>query len=152
MDQIIATFGIDWKILLIQVLNFSVLLWALWHFLHKPLTALIESRRAQIIEGVANAERAAMLLKDSDAKKAEILTSAALEVEALMARARESARVREATIMQEAQEKYDRALVEAHLKGEEIERAALIKSREEIARLIVLGVEKTITVPEAPRT
>jgi F-type H+-transporting ATPase subunit b len=145
MSQIIATFGIDWKILIVQTVNFGLLLALLWYLLYRPLTNLIESRRAQIIEGVANAERAAMMLKDSDAKKAEILTAASLEAEALMAGAREAAKKKEAAIMAEAQGKYDRALQEATLKGEEIERAAFLKSKEEIARLIVLGVEKTLT-------
>lgn len=149
MDQIIATFGIDWKILLVQGLNFSVLLAALWYLLYRPITNLIESRRAQIIEGVANSERALAALKDSDAKKAEILTAAALEAESVIATARESAKKREATILAEAQEKYERALAEAMLKGEEIERAALLKSQEEIARLIVLGVEKTLSAKRA---
>ncbi len=147
MDQIVATFGIDWKILLIQVLNFSVLWYLLWRFLYQPVTTLIESRRAQIIEGVANAERASTALKDSQAKKAEILTAASLEAEQLVAQARASAQAREVTLMQEAQEKYNRMLREAELKGEEIQRTALRESRDEMARLIVLGVEKTLTPP-----
>ena len=144
MEQIIATFGIDWKILLIQVLNFSILLALLWRLLYRPLTNLIESRRAQIVEGVANAERAALALKDSDAKRVEILTQASLEAESLMVHAREAGKQKEAALLKEAEAKYARMLQEAALKGGEIERTALAESKEEIARLIVLGVEKTL--------
>jgi F-type H+-transporting ATPase subunit b len=144
MEQIIEVFGIDWRILTIQILNFSILLGVLWYFLYKPITTLIENRRAQIIQGVADAERAAAALKDADAKKADILAAAALDAQALIAQARETAKGKEAEIMREAQEKGERVLSEATLKGEEVQREALIKSKEQIAQLIVLGAEKTL--------
>lgn len=133
-----------------QIFNFGLLAWVLWHVLHKPLVTLIESRRAQIIEGVANAERAAMALKDSDAKKAAIITQATLEAEAIVASARETAHAREAVLKREAEGKYARMLEAARLKGQEIERTALEKSREQVAQLIVLGVEKALRTPETP--
>ncbi len=144
MEQIIEVFGIDWRILAIQILNFGILLGVLWYFLYKPITNLIENRRAQIIQGVADAERAAAALKDADAKKADILAAAALDAQALIAQARETAKSKETEIMREAQEKGERILAEATLKGEEVQREALVKSKEQIAQLIVLGAEKTL--------
>jgi len=149
MSQILNIFGIDWHILLVQVVNFAVLMGLLWYFLYKPFTKLIEERRAKIIEGVANAERAETTMRDADAKKGEIITKASLEAEAVVAAARTAARAREAQLTKEAQEKYERTLAEAALKGEEIKREALRESREEIARLIVLGVEKTLAQKNA---
>ena len=144
MDQIIHTFGIDWKVLVVQMVNFSILLGVLWYFLYKPLTHLIEQRRAQIIKGVADAERAEAALRDADAKKAELLTRASLEAERLITTAREHAKAKEAGILDEAQKRTERMLHEATLKGEEIREEAVRKSQEDMARLIVLGVEKTL--------
>jgi F-type H+-transporting ATPase subunit b len=144
MEQLISTFGIDWRILLVQIVNFSVLLGLLWYILYRPLVTLIENRRAQIIKGVADAERADVALRDADAKKTDIIAGASVEAEKIVAAARESGKAKEAQLMKEAQEKYERTLTEATLKGEEIKREALEESREEIARLIVLGAEKTL--------
>jgi len=144
MEQILDAFGIDWKILLVQVVNFSVLLGVLWHFLHKPLMNLIESRRAMIIKGVADAERAEAALKDADSKKTDILARASADAQALIANAREQAKHKEALILAEAKERAERGLTEAQLKGEELQREALMKSKEQIAQLIVLGVERTL--------
>jgi F-type H+-transporting ATPase subunit b len=144
MEQIIDVFGIDWKILVVQIVNFTVLLGVLWYFLYKPLTTLIENRRAQIIKGVADAERAEAALKDADTKKADILAKASIEAQEIVNASRSSGKAREAEIVQEAQEKYERMLTEATLKGEEIQREALAKSKQEIAKLVVLGVEKTL--------
>ncbi len=144
MEQLIHTFGIDWKILLAQVVNFAVLLGVLWYFLYQPLLSFIEARREKIIQGVADAERAETALKDADAKKSDIIANASIEAEHIIATARETGKSKEADLVQEGQRKYDRLLQEATLKGEELEREALERSKEEIARLIVLGVEKTL--------
>jgi len=144
MEQIIDVFGLDWKKLLVQMVNFGVLLGVLWYFLYKPLMTLIENRRAQIIKGVADAERAEAALKDADTKKADILAKASIEAQEIVNASRSTGKVREAEIVKEAQEKYERMLAEASLKGEEIQREALAKSKQELAKLVVLGVEKTL--------
>lgn len=144
MEQIIDVFGIDWKILLVQIVNFTLLLGVLWYFLYKPLTTLIENRRAQIIKGVADAERAEVALKDADTKKADILAKASIEAQDIVNASRTSGKAREAEIVKEAQEKYERMLKEATQKSEELHREALARSKQDIAKLVVLGVEKTI--------
>ncbi|HCC05209.1 TPA: ATP synthase F0 subunit B [Patescibacteria group bacterium] len=144
MEQLINTFGIDWKILIVQIVNFGILLGILSYVLYRPLVNLIESRRAQIIKGVADAERAESALRDVDSKKTDILANASLEAEKIVATARETGKVKEAELLKEGQQKYERMLVEASMKSEEIKRSALEESREEISRLIVLGIEKTL--------
>jgi len=144
MEQLVDTFGIDWRILLVQIVNFTVLATLLWYVLYRPLVSLIENRRAQIIKGVADAERAEAALKDADAKKSDIISEASIEADKIVSSARENAKKKEAEIVQEGQQKYERLLSEAAMKGEEIKRGALEESKEEIARLIVLGVEKTL--------
>jgi F-type H+-transporting ATPase subunit b len=116
----------------------------LWYLLYRPLLSLIEKRRAQIIESVANAERAETALKDADAKKAEIMTQASREAEGIVTAARDSGKTREATIVQDAEEKAARIVTEANMKAEELQREALEKSKDDIAKLVVLGVEKTL--------
>jgi F-type H+-transporting ATPase subunit b len=50
--------GIDWKILLGQIINFVVLLWLLKKFVYKPFLAMLQKRQAQIEEGAAKAQEA----------------------------------------------------------------------------------------------
>lgn len=144
MQQIIGVFGIDWHVLIVQIINFTILLSVLWYFLYTPLITLIENRRAQIIKGVADAERAEVALKDADAKRAEILASASIEAQGIVTGARASGKAREVEIIEAAQEKYERMITEAAQKSAELEREALIRSKQEIAKLVVLGVEKTL--------
>jgi F-type H+-transporting ATPase subunit b len=144
MEQILHVFGIDWKILIVQIVNFVLLLALLWYLLYRPLLALIEKRRTQIIETVANAERAEAAVKDADAKKAEIVTQATKDAESIVATARQSGKSKEASIVEEAENKAGRIVTEANMKAEEIQREALEKSKDDIAKLVVLGVEKSL--------
>jgi F-type H+-transporting ATPase subunit b len=144
MEQIIEVFGIDWRLIAVQMLNFGVLLFILSHVLYKPMVRLIEHRRAQILQGVADAERASRALRDADAKKSEILTTAILEGERLIVEARERAKRDEMALMRLAHEKQERLLKEASLKAEEVHRRMMQEAKEEVARMVVLGVEKTV--------
>lgn len=149
MSQIFGVFGVDLKILIVQMVNFGVLFGILWYLLYKPLTKFIESRRAQIIEGVAKAERAEAMLADAGAKKASIMTAAALESEKMLVQARESAKTKEEVLVRMAQEKAERITAEAQLAAADAKRNALEESREELARMVVLGVEKTLRAQRA---
>ena len=42
MGQVLAAFGIDWRLLLINSINFGLLLLALWYFLYGPLMKMLE--------------------------------------------------------------------------------------------------------------
>ncbi len=125
MEQLIDTFGIDWKILIVQIINFGILLAILWYVLYRPIISLIESRRAQIIKSVADAERADVALRDADSKKSDILANASIEAEKIVTSARKVGKTKEYDILKEGQHKYDRMLVEASMKGEEIKRKEL---------------------------
>ena len=48
MDEIIRVFGINWKLLAIQAVNFGLLLILLHRFLYKPLLKVIEERQMHI--------------------------------------------------------------------------------------------------------
>ena len=58
MSEIIGVFGINGKLLVIQVFNFGILVLILWHFLYKPVVAMLEKREKVIAGGVRDAETA----------------------------------------------------------------------------------------------
>ena len=121
MEQIIDVFDIDWKMVVVQVVNFTLVLGVLWYVFYKPLTMLVEKRRAQIIKGVADAERVAVALQDVDAKRGEIVTQATIEAERILVTAQEQGKQKEAEMLKEAQVQCERILAEARVKAEEIQ-------------------------------
>ncbi len=143
MSEILSVFGIEWETFLIQAVNFGIAATVLWYFLYRPLVSLIEKRRADTIEAVANAERAASELAEADTKKKEIITAANLSAEEIVDNARQTAKEEGSNILKEAHSKSDQLVAEARTQGEELKKSYIAQSKGEIAKLIVLGIEKT---------
>lgn len=144
MDQLISTFGLNWKLLVIQAVNFGVLLSALTYLLYKPLMRTIDERRAKIAEGVRAADAAAQRLADADAESKEIVGAGAREAESLVAAARMRADEKGAEIVKAAEEKAEAALKDAKAKADEAHRQALAKSEKDIAKAALLAAEKIL--------
>lgn len=142
--EIFHAFGIDWRLLIIQAVNFGLLLIALWYFLYGPLMKLLDERRAKIEKGVKDADRAAHDLARAEEERRSIVAAAAKEADAMAERARKSAAQREKEASEEAEAKAARILAAAEAESEELRARALSNAKEEMARLIVLGAEKAL--------
>lgn len=144
MDQLFATFGINWKLLVAQSINFGLLLVLLWHFLYKPLYRIISERQQKIEEGVRTAEEAEHKLASAKTKGEEIVGTAAREAEGLLATARTNAEEKGQEIVHAAEARAAAALKDAQMKADEAKRQALESSRQEIARAAMLAAEKIL--------
>lgn len=58
METFVEKFGIDWKLLVAQLINFAIVFVILRAFVYKPVLRLLDKRRAKIEEGLAFAEKA----------------------------------------------------------------------------------------------
>jgi F-type H+-transporting ATPase subunit b len=144
MTEILNVFGIDFRVLILQAVNFGIVLVVLWYFLYRPLITLIEKRRKDTIEAVANAERASAELAEADTMRKEIVTRANIEAEGIVTSARQSAKETEAKLVSDAQTRTDLMLAEAKTQAEEAKKKAIAESQGEVAKLVVLGVEKML--------
>lgn len=144
MEQLFSTFGIDWRLLLIQAVNFGLLLGALTYLLYRPLLRIIDERREKIAEGVRTAEAAARRLAEAQAESEGIVGGAAREAEGLVAAARERAEGAGVEIVRDAQARADAVMKDAAQRAEEARRAALAASERDIARAAMLAAEKVL--------
>lgn len=56
--------GINWKILIGQLINFAILFFLLKRFAYKPFLSILEKRRTKIEEGIKKSERAEKSLQE----------------------------------------------------------------------------------------
>lgn len=144
MSELFAAFGLDVKLLLIQALNFAILLLVLWKFLYTPVLKMIDERREKVAEGVKKAEAADRKLADADLEGKSIVAGAGKEAEGLVAAGRSRATQEGAEILKRTQEKADQLLHDANLRAEEAKRQALAAGQKEIARAAMLAAEKIL--------
>ncbi len=144
MQELLSTFGVDWRLLIIQAVNFGLLLSILTYFLYKPILRIIDERQRKIADGVATAEAANQQLADAKVEREGIVGDAAREAEKLVAVARNRADEKGDEIVRAAEARADDVLKEAHARAEEAKRQALSESSKEIARAAMLAAEKIL--------
>jgi F-type H+-transporting ATPase subunit b len=88
--------GIQWKILFVQTISFSIVFFVLWRFAYKPIFSMLEARREKIAEGLANAEKIKAELAHTEAERKRILAQAGDVANQMIEEGRKAAaRVRE---------------------------------------------------------
>src|ERR1700730_16280643 len=122
MSVLFAAFGVNWQLLLIQAVNFGLLLAALTYFLYRPILNIIDERQAKIAEGVRTAAEAAQKLEDAKVKGEEMVGGAARESEGLVASARSRANEMSAETLKTAEAKADAIMKDAQARAEEAKR------------------------------
>lgn len=145
MEQLLHAFGIDAKLIVIQIINFVVLAGALSYFLYKPVLKLLAEREEKIAQGIKDAEDAAKAKASADEEKKEILAAANKDAEGVAANAKQYADEKAAAIVADAQTKAEGIVKDAQGKGEEIKVQAQKESEAEIAKLAVLAAEKVLS-------
>lgn len=144
MEAILTTFGIDWRLLLINAINFGLLLLGLWYFLYGPVLRMLEERRQKVAQGVQEAQRAHEELQNIEASRAQLLGEAGREADHLVSQARALAVQKERELIGEGEAAAQRIVQQAQAQAQEEKKQAILESKEEVAKMIVLGVEKML--------
>ncbi len=144
MEQIIEAFGIDQRLIIIQIINFAILMAALGYFLYKPVLKLLADREAKIAQGLKDAEAAATAKAEADAEKQTIVAAAHEEATAVGNRAKVAADRKAEEIVAAAQAKASELVKSAEARGEAAMAQALKESEKEVAKLAILATEKML--------
>ncbi len=69
--QIFSTLGIDWKLLLAQLINFAILIGVLGYFVYTPILRLLDERRERVKKAMDDARHIEQQRKETDQFKIE---------------------------------------------------------------------------------
>ncbi|MDO8600864.1 MAG: F0F1 ATP synthase subunit B [bacterium] len=130
MSEFAHQFGINWKLLLAQAVNFFILFWILKRFVYGPVLNMLEKRRKEIKEGLEAAEASQKRLAEADIEKQAILTKANQESLGIVSQSEIKAKEREKEILEETHKKAEAVVLEAKQKIREEK----LKTEEEILR------------------
>jgi F-type H+-transporting ATPase subunit b len=149
MEDIIKAFGIDGKLIIVQLVNFGILMAALVYFLYNPILNLLRDREEKIVQGIKDAEAAAQAKASADAEKKVILTEAHVEATAVNARAKSAADVTASDILAKAQTDAAAVIADAAVKAQQLKAQAERDSAAEIAKTAILAAEKILSQKSA---
>ncbi len=110
VQRIVTTFGLNWPQLLAQIASFCIVCLILYRFAYRPVLKMLEVRRQQIAQGLANAEQikaAAARLREQETEKA------IAAAEQIMIKAREAAAQEHDQMLAELKREVGRLVVQA---------------------------------------
>ncbi len=144
MEEIIKAFGIDGRLIVIQIVNFAILMSILGYFLYTPILNLLKEREEKIAKGIKDAEAAAKAKAEADLEKQAVLTAAHDEARDINARAKVAADEKALGIVGDAEEKANAIVKSAELRAAEAADQIKKDAEGEIAKTAVLAVEKLL--------
>jgi F-type H+-transporting ATPase subunit b len=142
--DILASLGIDVRLLVIQAIAFLVLLWVLTKFVYPVLSGMLEKREATIREGIEAAENAEKKATKANAEVEELLSTARKQAKAVIASAKDEAAAIAEAASDNAARQTERMLKKAEDEIEKEIDSARKALRDETIGLVALATEKVV--------
>lgn len=152
MNDLITKLGIDWKLLVFQIINFFILLWVLKRYAYKPILGALERRQQMIAKGVEDAKKAEEGLSRLEQEKERVLREARKEEQSIVEAARKDAV--EYTVQSREVAKAETAVMLEAARREAVRTKETIvrEAKTELADLVVAAAEKVIRAKLDPAT
>jgi F-type H+-transporting ATPase subunit b len=137
VEQIARTFGVDWPHLVAQIISFGIVCALLYRFAYRRVLAMLDERRQQIAQGLANAAQIEAELARTEAQRQEVIAAASAQAARLI----EEARVAATHVQQEETQKAitaaEQIVTRAHEATLQDRARMLAELKREVGRLVV---------------
>lgn len=144
MSELIHNLGIEWKVLLAQIINFTILLFLLKKFAYKPILKILDERKKRIDEAIEKSRLIENKMKEIDLLKEGVLSEARKQSQLIIAKAEEATQKIQEETLKEARLRSEKVVLEAQKKIE-LEREKILQDvKQEVASLVMIAVEKTV--------
>jgi F-type H+-transporting ATPase subunit b len=137
LEEIARTFGVDWQHLLAQIVSFGIVCAVLYLLAYTPILKILQARRQQIADGLANAEKIKAELARIEIDRHAILAKAGNDGKQLIEEARAAAARVQVEETRKATAAAEQVLVRAREATERDRARMLAELRREIGRLVV---------------
>jgi len=136
--------GLNLGYLLVQILNFIVILILLRAWVYKPVLNMLENRREKIAQGLEDARVAEEARENAEAEAEEVLEEARTEANGIIRQARQRAEDAAEEIKAEAQEDAQQAREEVLAEAEQERNQLLSDMRSQVGSLAIAAAQKLI--------
>jgi len=136
--------GIDWKLLLAQIVNFLILLILLTKFLYKPIVKMLDDRSKKIDTGLKAAEKSEQDLKKADVDAEKIREKAYKEANEILVNAKTEASDEAKQIVSKAEAQAEEIRKYAAEEALSSKDKAMRAAKGELSNLVTLALGKII--------
>jgi len=137
VQEIARTFGVDWVHLGSQIISFGIVCALLYKFAYRRVLQMLEQRRQEIEQGLANAEKIKAELARTESQRQETLTQANAQATKLIEEARAVAERLQKQETQKAIAAAEQIIAKAREAAEQDHVRMLAELKKEVGRLVV---------------
>lgn len=149
--ELFSKLGIDWRMLIAQMINFGILLFILHRYVYRPLIAMLEKREAMIEKSVNDARAVEERLKSAEAGYEEVMTKARTQAAELLDTAEKTAEQRRAQAIEKTKEDV-RQIVEQTRAMLRTEKTQMIEEiRHDVVTLVVSATKSILADVTTPK-
>jgi F-type H+-transporting ATPase subunit b len=154
VEQLARTFGVDWPHLVAQIISFGIVCAVLYRFAYNPVLQILEERRQQIAQGLANNEKIKAELARTEAQRHEVVAQAHVQANQLIEEAHAAAARVQELETRKAIAAAEQIMAKAREAAAQDHARMLGELRHEVGRLVVqttAAVTGRILTPEDQR-
>ena len=142
--ELLHAFGIEWKLLGIQMFNFAIVFFIIVRFVWKPVRGILESRQQKIEQGLHDADAAAEARHNAVVERDRIIADTSIEAGELAARLHAQVTSSAHDEMRKAEADAEAFRAHGKSEGEKAKNEIIKQGEVELARMCVLAAEKVL--------
>lgn len=142
--EIFQKLGIDWRLLIAQIINFLILLAILYRFLYRPLLKMLSDRTKKIEKGIKDAQDTQIKLAEITEKEKAVLGEAKKEAQNIIMQAEKTATEQKEDMKVKAKSEVELIVKEAKLQIASEKTNMINEAKKEVAELAIAIAEKIL--------
>ena len=144
MENLIETFHLDVKLIMAQVVNFTIVFFVLYWFAFKPLAKAMSERSSKIAKGLDDAKKVEEKLAETQREFNKALVQAKKQANQILEKAALDAEARKQQMTAKAKEEIGAVINQEKQKMQAEKRQTLKEIKKEVADLVIAAVEKVL--------
>lgn len=144
MESLIHAFGIEWKLLIAQIINFGILAFILFKLIYKPLLKVLDERTAMVKDAEEKSSSIDSKLEEIKALEEKVLAEARKTGEKLVKDAELSAVALGKKLSEEAHSHAEKIVKEAQAKLQADQSKRDEELKKEIKNIVADAIEATV--------
>jgi len=152
MDELIHKLGINWKLLIAQAVNFTIVLIVLYKYVYKPVLKMLQNRENKISKSLKDAEQVEENLKKSKIERENQIALGRKQGEKIIEQMRFQAEQLKIQTLEQSKKEANAIIKEAK-NNIKLERAQMVEeAKNELGELILLASQKVTKQSIDPET
>jgi F-type H+-transporting ATPase subunit b len=143
-ERIVTTFGVDGPHLIAQIVSFLIVCFVLYRYAYQPILKMLEDRRRQIAQGLADTEKIKAELAKTEAQRLEVMMQANAQATKFIEEARAAAAHLQEQEAQKAIATAEQILAKAREAAAQDYSRMLADLKREVGRLVVQTTARVI--------